>query len=60
MCASTRINLGENSITLKMNVLADKLATRATEEFDSSDLEWNFEIGPILEIDGALPPTRRE
>ena len=37
----------------KLNVLADELATRAVKESEESQVEWNRDMGPILEIDGV-------
>lgn len=44
----------------KLNVLVDKLETRAIEELDVCQLEWNPEIGPILEIDGISIAKKKE
>lgn len=37
----------------KLNILMDELATRAIDEFDQSEVEWDSKMGPILEIDGS-------
>ena len=38
----------------KLNVMADKLASKAVKEARSEDVAWHETLGPILKIDGKV------
>lgn len=55
---STRLAKALSTIE-KLNVLADKLASKAISEKKCEELQWNMILGPLLKIKGKLI-TRKE